>query len=369
MYAGLHLIKLERKDFATSGTPIIPLSVMVQKDRVLGFLLRFELVITQAAGATAISGAKLARVLDAIVIGERLRATGRLLDVLGWLMRGRASNAPAGVPAAAGAYRRTIELVVPLSDVSALRPLDTAPHAKMFSDETMNLTLAAVAGVFGANTTIAGQVVPYAIALPTVPTKVATPTRIGHAQFTDRLVRLPKGTLSHAVIYRDDAALISSDDVTTITVRIDGETVADALRLADFANLYNLMVAQGSQLSVASDTAPEGGEELPSEPGAAAGATDKVELPFIPVVFPGYLSAMAHLVHADSQVEVEYTGAAVGLVMGYRQLEEQSAQDVLKAGAKLGVPHLTGMRWATADGGAPGDARLARLLPKELGKV
>lgn len=366
MYSGLRLIPLERKSVASSLTPIIQLAVMTQKVRILGYLLRAKLTIVQGAGAAAISGSALSRFIANAVVGKRIRATGRLLDVLGWMMRGADMNLPADVPAAAATYKRTVELFIPISDMDAASPFDTAAHARMFNDETLDLAFADFASVFGANSTITGTMYPFAVALPGDPTVVATPTRINYADFAGGTVLLPRGHYSHAVLYHEDGTPVTSTEISALTISIDGEVIANRVGIDDLANLWNMVKAKGAAVQGLSTTAPVAGEELVDEPGAAGGATDVVSTEFLPILFPATRYKLTHLPFAQGQLQVDYEGTATNLRIGYRQLEEQGPAEVAKAAAKLGVPHLTNARSKTIGKTAPSDSRAQRLLPKRL---
>jgi len=366
-YSGLRLIPLERKSIASSLTPIVQLSVITQKVRVRGYLLRAALTITQGAGAVLLRGSLLSRMFASVVLGKRIRATGRLLDVLGWMMRGADFNLPADVPAAAGVYKRTVELLIPLSDMQAAEPGDTAAHARMFSDETIDLAFSEFATVFGANTTIVGTLKSFAVAEPGDLTVVATPTRINYADFAGGTVLLPRGTFSHAVLYREDGSAITSAELSALTISIDGEVVANRLTIDDLTNLWNLVRARGAGQQVESTTVPDAGEELTSEPGVAAAASDLVSVEFLPLVFPTDRYKHTRLAHAEAQLQVDYEGTATNVRIGYRQVEEQGPVEVAKAAAKLGVPHLTGVRTKSIGKTAPSDSRAQRLLPKRLG--
>lgn len=366
-YSGLRLIPLERKSIASTLTPIIQLSVLTQKVRVRGYLLRAALTITQGAGAVALRGSLLSRVFASVVLGKRIRATGRLLDVLGWMMRGADFNLPADVPAAAGVYRRTVELLIPLSDMEAMEPGDTAAHARMFADETIDLAFAEFGAVFGVNTTITGTLKSFAVAEPGDNTVVASPTRINFSDFAGGTVLLPRGTYSHAVLYREDGTPITSAEVSALTISIDGEVIANRLSVDDLTNLWNLVRAKGAGTQLESATVPDAGEELTSEPGVAAGATDVVSVEFLPIVFPVSRYKHTRLAHAEAQLQVDYEGTATNVRIGYRQVEEQGPAELVKAAAKLGVPHLaSGGRSKTIGKTQPADERAQRLLPKRL---
>jgi hypothetical protein len=302
MFSGLRLLPLERKNVATQLTPIIQLAPLTQKVRVRGWLLRANLLIVQGAGATLIRGSNLARYIGGCVIGKRIRSTGKLLDVLGWAMRGADMNLPADVPAAAASYRRTVELFIPLADMEASEPGDTSPHAAMFRDESIELAFADFASVFGANTTITGLLKTYAVAEPADGTVVATPTRINYADFAGGTVLLPRGTYSHILIYKEDGSAITSAELSNITISIDGEVIFNRVSIDDIANLWNLNRAKGAAVQVESATVPVAGEELTSEQGAAAGAADSVSVEFLPLVFPVSRYKLSRLAHAESQV-------------------------------------------------------------------
>jgi hypothetical protein len=366
---GLRLIPLEKKMIGAGLTPIVQLSPLTQRVRVRGYLLRSLLTIVQGAGATAIKGNALARMYAQIVMGKRIRATGRMLDVLAWSMRGADVNAPADVPAAAGTYKRMCEVLIPLADLDAFEPGDTAPHARMFGDESIELTFADFAALFGANTTITGTVKPLAIAEPTDGTVVASPTRLNYGDFVGGTVLLPRGVYSHAVIYKEDGTPLTTAEISSLTVSVDGEIVANRLGLDDLAALWNLTRAKGAAFQAESATAPVAGEQVNDAPGVAAAAPDTISVEFLPLIFPTSRYKLTKLLHAESQVQLDYEGSATGVRVAYRQIEEQNAEQVAKAAAKLGVPHLTGMRNKTLSKGAPGDDRHVRLLPKRLGSV
>lgn len=363
-YEGLRQLNLERKTISSGGTPIVQLSTINQRVRLPGIMLRAVLTIVQGAGATLISGANLSRVFQSVVLGKRIRTTGRFLDVLGWLMAGRDFSQPADVPAAAGTYRRIVDLVVPLADFDALSPFDTAPHAKMFSDETLDLAFADFAATFGANSTITGQLRPYAYAMPGDQAVVASPTRINFSDFAGGSALLPRGTFSHMVLYKEDGTALTSAEISALSVSIDGEQVVNRASIDDIACLWNWAKAKGSGLLVSSATGPIGGESLPDQPDPAAGASDAVSVPFLPILFPAHRYKMTHLVTARAQVQVDYEGTASSVRIGYRQIEEVGEEAFEKAKQKLGVPHLAGVRSKTIGKTDPSDDRARRLLPK-----
>lgn len=369
MFSGLRLIPLERKTVGASLTPIVTLAILTQKVRVRGFLLRTMLTIVQGAGATAIKGSTLSRFVASCVVGKRIRTTGRFLDVLGWLMRGADMNLPADVPAAAATYKRMVELFIPLADFDALEPTDTAPHAAMFKDETIDLAFADFASVFGANTTITGTMKPYAVAEPGDASVLATPSRINFADFSGGTVLLPRGTFSHVVLYHEDGTPVTSTEISSLTVSIDGEVIANRVTVDDLAALWNLTRAKGAGTQLESATVPDAGEELTTEPAAAGGASEVISTEFLPIVFPTSRYKLTKLAHADAQLQVDYEGTATNLRIGYRQVEEMSDEQVVKAAAKAGVPHLDGVRTKTLKGTMPSSLRARRLLPKRLGTV
>lgn len=369
MYSGLRLIPLETRALATASRYPIQLSPLPARYRVRGLLLRFILTVTQGAGAVAISGNALSRLVASLVVGKRIRGTGMLFDRLGWLMAGKDFSTPPGVPAAAGAYSRIVELYVPFSDLHQVEQLDTAPGARMFSDESLEMETGDFVSLYGANTTVAGTQRTYAVAEPFDGAVVAAPTRINYIDWTGKDVLLPAGTYSHIFLFKEDGTGVTSAEVTAVSIEVDGEQVAARLGIDDIAALWNLHRASGAGNYIASDTAPTPGEELTSEPGAAAGAGGTVTMEVVPLIVTPPRYKLTHLLHAESQVKVSFEGSATSFRIGYRQVEETSDDNVARAVAKLGVPHLDASRPKTAKGTLPSDARHRRLLPKRVGKV
>jgi len=368
MYAGLRPIALEKKAIATGSRFPIQLAPLPPKVRVRGLLLRALLTIVQGAGASAVTGVALSRFLASAVVGKRVRATGMFIDKLAHLMAGKDFNYPPGVPADAGTYTRMVELFIPWADLHQLEQLDTAAGARMYSDESLELEFADFATVFGANTTMTGTLKTYAVTEPFDGAVVASPTRMNYQDVGGQSIILPAGTYSHLFAYKETGLGITSAEISAVSLTVDGEQVLNRVSIDDLTCLWNLMRARGAAVQSASDTVPVAGEELTSEPGAAAAAGSGITVEVVPLIVTPERYKLTHLLHAESQVQVDFEGTLTsGFRLGYRMVEEQSPEQVAKAAAKLGSPHLTKSRPKASGKTSPSDPRAHRLLPKRLG--
>lgn len=360
MFSGTRLIPLQRSTLTSGLNAIIPLSVINPKVRLRAILVRAVVSLTQpGTGATAITGEQLVRWLAKAVIGKRIQATGAMLDKLTWLMLGRDFTAPADIPTTAASYTRQVDLLVPFADPTALDQLDTAPGAPMFKDETLNIDASDFASVFPAATSVSVALRPFAVTEPWDGTTLATPTQLGFIDVQQSTQLLPAGTYSHIIVYRESGAPITEAEVTSLNVKVDGETVMENVTVSDLAQLYNLQRASGGARAVASATAPEAGEALADNTSAA----------FLPIFAPAARYKLTKLLNAESQVALEFTGNVTGLRIAFRRLEEQGQAEVLKAAAKVGVPHLTAAASKTFSKTDPKNPRHGRLLPKRLGSA
>lgn len=300
--------------FASGGNAIVSTKDLPQ-GRILGLLLRMKTDIVQAAGAVAITGSQLFRAFDLVRITDRCRATGRGLTFLRWLMAGATFQMPQDVPAAAATYSRFIDVYVPMVDLWAVSPLDTAlPSDLLKSEEAIQIGWGNVAALYGANTSFANTSVRALFFFDKAkPDEVPSEFEINFFDANQQTILLPaKGAISHLLVYSETTDALTDANFTTWTIYAEGEAIAPVLQTGELIAEFDIFRA-GGVTALASATGI-GGESVYDEPGTGAAAGQGMSsLPMIPIIAPpgnaaGY--SLTHLPMADGSLRVDFAGAS-----------------------------------------------------------
>lgn len=353
-----------------AGSIIVPLDQLPPGYRLRGILATLQLNVTQSAVAAAVTAATLNRLFAMLTIGKRFRATGAGLNALFWAMMGRDFSLCADIPATnATAFSRDVKLWLPYSDLDAYEPDDTAPNVALFKDSPLQVDLASLTALAATLTgALAATLRTNAVIEKSGADFVATPQRINFADYAGQQVRLDPGSYSHIVAYKEDGSNFTAAEVSALSVAVDGEPVAQRNQMAELAAIFNIQKAKGSNVQSLSATAPVAGESLGDEPAVAGAAADTVDIgPFLPIFVPRAGYRMTRVLHARRGITIDFEGTLQAFRIGYRRLEPQSADQVVRAARKQGVV-ATKAKSAVAGPNVPAPGSYAAaLLPKVVG--
>ena len=357
--------------FASGGSSSV-LTQDLPEGRILGVLLEMKADIVQGAGAAAITGSLLYSIFNLIRIGERVRATGRGLSFLRWVMSGMQAQMPQDVPAAAGTYSRFMDTYIPFADLYSTSPLDTAIDTRFISGEfPIEINWGSVAALYGVNTSFANvSVRPIFFLDRPKPSEVQSDTELQFTDWNQQSILMPAtGAVSHAFAYSETTDAMTDAQYATWTIYTDGDVITPVLRTSELAMTFNLFKASGTVgLATASGQA---GELLVDEPGVAAAAGQGLTLPFIPLMVPlvgqsqGY--SITHLPYTSNMLRIDFTGANTAVRTFVRRIKESDKARVTELARKkrLGSPGERRISVRAAGLGTM-TAKDARLLPKTL---
>jgi hypothetical protein len=283
-------------------------------------------------------------------------------------MTGRDHSATPGLPANGnGTFDRILNVYLPFEDPTALDPSDTCPAVEVFKDTPVEIVFGSDVSLLSGRTSFTPAAFQtYAVIEKGAPGKVATPVLLDTVDLTSD-TRIDPGVFTHAAIYREDGAVISSSDLTGLTVQIDGVPVIDAATIPALAALYNAQRAQGGEPASALAASPYTqipGEAIEEMPGGAVGAGGAVSVSLLPVLYPGSDGKLTKSYPAPNGMRVRYTGAATGLRLVTRRIEPVSDANVARAAQKMGLAAST-VRPKTASG-ADTSPWKAAILPKRV---
>jgi hypothetical protein len=372
---GLRVKRLQDQVFTPGAQVSVQTSGLVAPGRAIyGVLLRLDLDITQpGAGQVAQLGAVMHQLIARIAIGRRINLSGLALHVLNWMMWGRSTNMPAGMPATAGGvFSRAIEWWIPYYDRSARSPKDGVVPSELWTD-SIDITFGTTA-IFAATVPTLGNGVlrTYVYHGPagSVPgRRVTVPAsqQLFSEGFNNLAPLITKaGIWTHAAFFREapnDAGGITSAQVSALTSYIDGQPVLENVRAQDVASIFNGVMSEGTSFQVESQTVPVGGEFLQDLPGPAAAAGQAVTADFLPVLVPPYAYRLSELPEAHASFSALMAGTLGAYTAVYRIIEPRSDMAVAAASARLGID--SGQGYIKADG-KPAPGRLGRFLPVDV---
>jgi hypothetical protein len=358
--------------FATGGSSSV-LTQDLPDGRIIGVVLEMKMDVVQAAGAVAITGTLLPSVFNLIRIGERVRATGRGLLFLRWIMQGFMQQVAQDVPAAAGTYSRFVDVYIPFADLYATNPLDTAIDTRFISGEfPVEINWGNVAALFGANTSLANvSVRPIFYLDRPKPEEIQAETELQFTDWNQQSILMPAtGAVSHMFAYSETTDAMTDAQFATFTVYTDGDVITPVLRTSELAMTFNLFKAAGVTALASATGVP--GEMLVDEPGTGIGAGQGLTVPFIPIAIPlvgqsqGY--SLTHLPYTQAMLRVDFTGANTAIRTFIRRVKDLDRARVteLARKKKLASPGERAINVRTQGSGTltPKDAR---ILPKFLG--
>jgi hypothetical protein len=367
---GVQVYPLESKTFADSGNAIISLKDLPPGRRVTGVLLRLSALVTQAGGTgTAFPALEQKRAFAAIRVGRRIRVSGTFLRCLNWLQLGHNFGNSAGVPAANGAYRREIQVMLPFSDYSSANPGDGAVPSEFFKDTPIEIDWGVVATILGTGT-LAGTCRALAFHEPSQPNYVPASQVLGYEDWGQQEILLKPGLYTHIFLFNEDGSTMTDGEVATVSMWVDGEQVYSSIKAGELLSMFNYFTADGTALETASDTAPVGGEELTDEPGVADAAATTITTQFLPLFAPsaGYL--LSKCLMAERGIRIQLAGTDTSLRVGYRMIEAKSNDGMVRAAHSLGVGTPSSFTPKTASKVQLPNAAanpLAKYLPAKLG--
>ncbi len=324
----------------------IPLRSIPKGSRVRAFVLRLEAVITAGGAPAIVVGNTMHRLIQMIDVNNgQIRGSGQMWHFLEWMMHGGEVYLPANVPAAAGAYRRTMTWVIPFRDGRAFAPSDAEYAGADFANAIISVDTAAYAGLdaatWGTVASVTGTLRAEAV-LDEPNDAVAAPLVYGFADLTGQSPDLPALLYRDLFLYRETAATVSSVEVATCAIQADGVQIHDAVKLGEYARAFNDAWGKGADLQTTHATAPLGGERLPDIPGYALADPDTVTMPFVPLIFPDPAYKLTQLVRAENNLRLDFTGTDTTFRVGYAGYRRRSEAEAVAAFRRLGRGDVTG---------------------------
>jgi hypothetical protein len=360
-------VNLQSFPFGTSGNAIIPMSGLPAEDRLVRVDLHMPFAATQGAAGAIVTGATIQRLIDRIVQGRRINGIGgQALNALAWAMTGRDPSLCADIPVPAGAYDRILNLALRFADYDSASPTDTAALCGMFKDTELIINFGSVVALMPTLTGIAGTLRTTAVIEKAPKGHIATPLLLDEYEQSGEL-NLPAGNYTHVVAFKQDGTPFTSAELSSLTVYLDSVPYIDAQSIAQLAAAWNQDKAQGGDVQALSATVPVAGEAVTEQPGVAVAAGAAVSVgPFLPLLYPSQGYSITKPFRAEGKVRVVWTGSATTLRVVTRRLEELSDDQVVRAGAKVGIQAKSAIARTVnaADLTASQPAWVRRLVPR-----
>jgi hypothetical protein len=335
---GTRTIELPSKDFASGGNPTIELGGALADHRVQAIEHDLEVVITNDGTAVVVTGDKLIQLLDSIKVGKRADGLGVYWRLLNILMDGFDPSLPADVPAVnAGVYTRNIRVKIPYADFSAGRPLDTAVLIELLKNQQPVVKFGALATLFPHFASVTGKLNTRLVCDPAPADAKLGPVYMGHHDSTGRanVIEMTNRELEYLFIFKRDGAALTSAEIASVELKVDGETVWDKVNIGELARAWNIARAKGPSRQVTDATNPVGMECLNDQQNVGNGLSGW-SLPVIPVYFPGarFSRNAAGTIPVAKSITLNTTGTLTDFVIGHRLLEVLSPDQVSKAQRK-----------------------------------
>jgi hypothetical protein len=365
-YAGTKRHLLETKSFANNGNVQVSLKDLPLGRRIRNLILRLELSVAQPGTATAITGKTLIRFLKSVRIGKRVYTSGTMLSVLGWAVRGMRPALPADVPATASTtFVRAIDVVIPYSDERAAYPDDGCPASEFFRNDPIVVDFDAAATLAPTNTpTVTGTLRVIVEHEPMEAEVVPSIVEVGYLDWTGQRVQIDGDrAYTHLFVFNEDGSVITSAEVTGVTLAADGEAFDNVpQRAQDLAFLYDWHNAEGSQPEAASATAPIAGENL-TDVQPYTGGGGNVSMEWLPLVAMGESYKLSKVLHTTRQLSLDFQGSKTSFRIGWRAIVPRSEAQLAKAAVVKGVDPRK--EWAAKTGSKVNtfNGRLRALLP------
>jgi hypothetical protein len=352
----------ETKAFVKSGKMVVSLGDLPRGYRIRQIAILLGLDFTFSAATTVdFTPEMLARVIDTVRIGKRIRVTGTFLSNMDWMLAGKDTFRPAKIAIGAnGAVSRRVETIIPFADLRAVNPDDTSPNTEFFADTPLEIGFANTDTVFPAAdiakiSALTGTA-RVLVFLDDAPGNVVpTPVVMNYDDWSQKTVFLPAGVYSHLMVFKEDGAQISDTEVSDISLWADGEKIYDQLKPSELAALFNYYTAKGVGLQADG----QGGEAIDTA----------TPFEYLPLVFSSERAKISKLLDARKNLRLDINGTLTTIRIGYRMLEPTSPAQTLKAAMKIGIPNAAAraVEPKTVSKKAGTHSRkLFRVLPKKF---
>jgi hypothetical protein len=318
--------------------------------RIRSFIVELTADFHTGAAQALIPGEQFYRLVDRFQLGSNILATGAQLYIQDWAQRGMQTEAPAGIPASNAAhFSRVVTWVIPYQDDRGVSPLDGSPTAAIFGSDMLLIQAApfsALDGGAGTWSTLAaadgvtGTIRVWA-ELEEPNDSPGAIVQFGFMDLSGQTPTIPPGLYMDLFAYREDLSPITSAQIATIQVSVDGAPYKDSMLLREYLANWNLEASAGAGVGVSSATVPLGGESLPDEPAVTAGATQVVSTPWVPIIWRGRKAKLTHDCLAERALELRYTGTDTSLRVAYRRHARRSPSDVVLAFNQIGRLDVT----------------------------
>jgi hypothetical protein len=319
------------------GNIQIPLKDIPPLSRVKAFVFRLEGVFTTGAAAAVIAGSQLFRLISMIDVGEGTRASGPFWHFMEWMKRGGECFLPASLPATnATAFRRHVTWTVPYRDPRAWAPADCEIVGASFAEKVLSIDTAGFAGLDGGTNTwntlasITGTLRCEAL-LDEPNDSPGAIVQFRHADLTGQAPTVDgERVITDAFVYRENMATISSVQIATCAIQVDGVQRNDIVRLSEYTRAFNDAWSKGTDQLTDSATAPVSGEFLPETPANTGGVADTVTTPFLPLVFPDAAYKLTQCLRAENSVRFDFTGTDTTFRVGFRSVKARGEAAIVK---------------------------------------
>lgn len=313
--------RLEDRAFASQGHVTIPTKGKIPKGRrVTALEFALDGAFTQpGAGNVAQLGSVMLQMLAQVTYGRRYGPISGLgLALLGWARRGYELDFPAGIPAGAPAdvLQRTIYWSLDFTDYSARddEVSDGAIPTELFEKYDVEIDFGAPAAIFAATaptfvgtlrTTVVHDSAGDAAHVP-------SPLVIKDENFAALTANINrKGKYLHAILYRlaaNDSGNVTDVQVASIaSVVVGGEPLLRNTQIQDAALNFNRSRARNPLRRLESQTVPQAGASLTSQPAVAAGAAATTTLEFVPLIIQPDKYQLAQVPEGDLVVDLTGT--------------------------------------------------------------
>lgn len=368
----LHLLKTQ-----AFGVGSIPFSLqnLPKGKKIEAIRVRADLVATTGAAAALIAGSGLFRLFQTIRLGGMVDTTGMQLRALAWLTSGREPYLPASIPATnSKPFQRVLQVDIPYSDQGAREIAEGAPPTEDSQNVDLQVIMAAFASLgaatWGTLASITGTVRVYAVLADNAAKKLAPRSHIGYVDDSGQTFTLPPGLYKRVWLANEDGSAITSAEVTSVAIDVDGEPYCDTITLAELIEQWNMEHAATGTTRADSATAPVAGARITCVPSAAADADASFSAELVPLITMPKRAKLSQAVLAEQSIRIQFTGSKTTFRIGFERIEPYSESGLYASFQRLGVP-VTNLGQLTSDthNGEPLTQRakqLARFIPVKV---
>jgi hypothetical protein len=188
---------------------------------------------------------------------------------------------------------------------------------------------------------------------------------IGYDDWNQKTLVLDRGLYTHLGIYAEDGSTLTDTSIIDVSMKVDGETMMDKVKLSEAIALFNMYMAEGTSIESTSSTTYTGGEVLTDEPGAGASAGAGVTTEFLPLFTPPDKYKLTKCLEAKQGIRIDINGSGTSFRVYYRKINPRDASAVAKGLGKLGhpEPHRATVEVKTASKADLKQPEMAKYLP------